>query len=174
MGDKSCGHDYVTVGRIQGHYGVKGWVKIYSYTDPRDEILDYIPWYVASAQGFVPVKIMDGRAHGKIIVAQLEGVQDRDQATAWLEKDIAIKREQLPELSPGEYYWTDLIGLQVKSDNGKLLGVVKQLMSTGANDVIVVTGPDGSENLIPFIRDRVVKKVDVVNKCIVVDWDSDY
>src|SRR5690606_14411485 len=116
-------------------YGVKGWLRIYSYTEPRDNILQYNPWQLRLPDGWRSVEVLAGRSHGKGVIAQLAGCEDRDQAARWVEAEIAVRRAQLPATPEGEYYWRDLVGLRVVNTEGEVLGVVDHLLETGANDV---------------------------------------
>lgn len=166
---------FVIVGKISSAYGIKGWVNIYSYTDPVTNILDYQPWYLSArqrGQEWRPVKIVNGRAHGKNVVAQIEGCNDRNQAELYRGLEIAIHRDQLPEPEENEHYWVDLVGLKVVNLQGQELGIVDSLMETGANDVLVVKG--NKEHLIPYVQDEFIKQVDLENRCITVDWDPDF
>ena len=160
------------VGRISGVFGVKGWVKVYSYTDPRDNIVNYPCWYLKRGGQWQPVELEAGRKHGKAVVAKLEGVDDREAALALRDVDIAIDRAQLEKLGPEEYYWADLIGLRVVTLEGVELGRVERLMETGANDVLVVEGD--RERLIPYIRDQVIASIDLEAGEIRVDWDPEF
>ena len=166
--------DLIHVGRISGLHGVKGWVKIFSYTDPREGILKYEPWLVKFAGEWRQFKLVAGRAQGKGVVAQLEGYNDRDLAATLMNCDIAITREQLPKAKRGEYYWIDLVGLEVINLEGEQLGAVTKVMATGANDVLVVAGVDGEELLIPFVQEVYVMDVDLEAKRLTVDWQLDY
>ena len=166
--------DLIHVGRISGLHGVKGWVKIFSYTDPRDGILKYNPWLVKYAGEWRRLKLMAGRAQGKGVVAQLEGYNDRDLAATLMNCDIAITREQLPKPKRGEYYWIDLVGLDVDNLEGERLGKVVKVMATGANDVLVVDGVNGEELLIPFVQEVYIMNVDLEEKQLTVDWQLDY
>jgi 16S rRNA processing protein RimM len=162
----------VVVGRISGVHGVRGWIKVYSFTSPRRRILDYSPWHVETAAGGRQFRVEEGRMQGKGVVARLEGITDRDQAGALVDAEIALERTQLPALPDGEYYWIDLIGLEVVTVSGQPLGAVTDLMETGANDVLVVRGE--RERLIPFLPDRVVQAVDRGAGRITVDWDPEF
>lgn len=162
----------VLVGRISGLYGVRGWVRVYSDTEPRDNILRYTPWLVARAGGWVETAVLEGRRHGKGIVARLDGIADRDQAAALLGAEVAILRDQLPVLARGEYYWSDLIGLAVVNREGIGLGRVEHLMETGSNDVLVVRGE--RERLIPYLPEDVILEVDRAEGILRVDWDPEF
>jgi 16S rRNA processing protein RimM len=162
----------IVIGRIAGLFGVKGWVKLLSWTEPRDKITEYSPWQVQIDGQWREWKMAEGQAHGKGVIARLEGITDRDQAAALMGSDIAVWRSQLGKTRPGEYYWVDLLGLDVQLADGRTLGKVDGMMATGANDVMVVKGE--RERLIPFIHGQVVKSVDLDKRLIQVDWDPDF
>ena len=171
--DQPCATDpLVPVGRISGVYGVKGWVRIYSFTAPRDNILQYNPWQIHLPAGWQSVEVLEGKAHGKGVIARLAGCEDRDAAARWMDAEIAIRRSQLPETQAGEYYWSDLIGLRVITGAGEELGTVDHLLETGANDVLVVLGD--RERLIPYVVGEVVTEVDLVARELRVDWDPEF
>ncbi|MGD8378525.1 MAG: ribosome maturation factor RimM [Gammaproteobacteria bacterium] len=162
----------VTLGRICGLFGVRGWVKVFSYTDPRENIVNYSPWLVRLGGEWRSFRVLEGRRQGKNVIARLEGIDDRDQAMPLLHAEVAIERAGLPELAAGEYYWADLQGLEVVTVGGLILGRVDQLLETGANDVLVVQGE--RERLIPWVRGEVVRKVDTAAGRIEVDWDPEF
>lgn len=167
------GNGFVTLGRVSGFHGVRGWVKIHSETDPRDNIVRYSPWYLDRGQGWERQELDGGRAQGKGVVAKFAGCDDRDQATEWQGAIIAVRRDQLDDsLDEGEYYWTDLEGLEVVTVDGVVLGRIDHLFETGANDVMVVSGE--RERLLPYLWDQVVKEVDLENRRMVVDWDPGF
>jgi 16S rRNA processing protein RimM len=163
--------DLICVGNITGVYGVKGWVKVYSDTSPRENIVNYGPWRLATGDEMRIISV-SGRLQGKNVVARLEGIDQRDQAIDLVGSKIYILPEQLPQLNDGDYYWSDLIGLEVESLDAEPLGTVETMMETGANDVMVLHGD--RERLIPFVIDDVVRLVDLANKRVVVDWKPDY
>lgn len=164
--------DVLIVGRISGLYGVRGWVRIYTYTDPRENILEYTPWLIDRDGQWVSINVEEGRVHGKGVVAKLVGCDDRTAAALLIGRDISIRREQLDLLCPGEYYWADLEGLRVVTVNGIELGVVDHLFETGANDVVVVRGE--RERLLPFVHGDVVRRIDLQHGVMEVDWDPDF
>ncbi len=163
--------DLIVLGKVTGLYGVRGWVKVYSHTQPRDGILDYNPWLLKTAQGWQSVKRVGGRVHGKGIVVCFDGYQDRDLAATLLGAEIAVRPAQLPDLKD-EVYWRDLVGLRVETTLGVDLGHVDHLFETGANDVVVVKGE--RERLIPWIPQQVVVDVDLAAGLIQVDWDPEF
>ena len=162
----------IVIGRVAGHFGVRGWFKIQSWTEPREKIVEYRRWLLQTGDGWQERQVTAGRAHGKNVIAHVQGVDSREQAAELIGADIAIRREQLPKTGPGEYYWADLVGLRVQLLDGRELGRVKNLLATGANDVLVVQGEH--EHLIPFLRGRVIKDVDLDAQVMRVDWDPDF
>lgn len=159
----------VVLGRISGLFGVRGWVKVYSYTEPREAVLNYGRWLLSDRDGWQEATVAEGRRHGKSIIARLAGVVDRDQAAELIGTEIAVWRDALPETEDGEFYWSDLEGLTVTHRDGTELGKVAYLLETGANDVLVVQGE--TERLIPFVMDDVILGVDLANGRIEVDWE---
>jgi 16S rRNA processing protein RimM len=152
---------------------VQGWVRIFSYTRPRENIIAYQPWFIKSGEGnWTEQTLANGRRHGKGVIAQLTDCTDRDAAHALIGNEIAVQREQLPEAAVGEYYWSDLIGLQVINTQDEKLGTVDHLLETGANDVLVLKGDQ--ERLIPFVMEQVVLQVDLEKGVIRVDWDKEF
>ncbi len=164
----------VVLGRISGLHGVRGWVRVFSYTEPRDEILAHPVWSLRTAAGWRRMPLAEGHAHGKGVIARLEGCTDRDAAAALVGADIAIARSALPVLEEGEYYWADLIGLEVVDLGERALGTVVRLMETGANDVLVLRDAAGEERLIPYVPGPIVHDVDLEARRIRVDWEPDY
>ena len=130
MTDQSS--ELIIIGRISGLYGVKGWVKIFSHSEPREKILEYSPWLVQSREGWQVMEVEEGRRHGKGVIVRLKDYTDRDKARTLIGKDIALTRDQLPELEEGNYYWSDLEGLKVISSQGGELGLLDHLIETGA------------------------------------------
>jgi 16S rRNA processing protein RimM len=163
---------FVTLGYVSGVHGLKGWVKVYSYTDPRDAILDYQPWRLGPpGKAGKDVCIDSGQPHGKTLIAALPGVSTPEQARALVGHEIRVAREALPAAGPGHWYWSDLVGLSVVNLDGTRLGTVKNLIETGANDVMVLEGE--RERLIPFVNEQVVRSVDLEEQTIRVDWHPD-
>lgn len=162
----------VVLGRIEGLFGVKGWVKVFSYTEPRHNIAAYTQWDLQHDAGRMSATVEACEARGKGIVAKLLGVDDRDVAALWVGAEISVLRETLPEPEPGRYYWADLEQLEVRTVSGVSLGRVHHLLATGANDVLVVRGE--RERLIPFVEGQAVKKVDLDQGVITVDWDPEF
>ena len=162
----------VTLGRVNGLLGVKGWLKIYSYTDPRDSIVGFSTWVLRTGADEQTVELEDGRKHGRTVVVKLKAIDDRDQAEALVGADIAVERDALAPCDPGEYYWTDLEGSTVVTAQGESLGRLDHLFETGGHDVMVVIGD--RRRLIPFVQEKVVREVRLEQHIIVVDWDPTF
>ena len=145
---------------------------MFSYTEPRDNILAYKPWLLKKGSQDSTVEVTSGQLQGKSVVAQIEGISDRDQAFALIGWDVYISHEQLPPPAKDEYYWADLIGLEVETLEGLQLGKVDSLIETGANDVLVVKGEQ--ELAIPFLQGQTVKSIDLAAGKMIVDWDADF
>jgi len=162
----------INVGRISGVFGVKGWVKIFSFTDSRESILQYSPWLLKKGAETRTIAVINGKLQGKAVVAQLDGINDRDQAASIMGWDIFITPDQLPKAAKGEYYWSDLIGLNVETIQGVQLGIVDSLLETGANDVLIVKGE--RERVIPFLQGQTIMVIDLDAGRMIVDWDPDF
>lgn len=142
--DSGTDNEYVTLGKIIGFFGVKGWVKVHSDTNPRQNIVNYPQWWLGGSRNRQPIKVIAGKRSGKNVVARLDGIDTREKAELLLGKEIAVTRSMLPELDENEYYWTDLIGCEVATLQGVVIGPVERMFETGANDVMVVTDHRGS------------------------------
>ena len=163
----------ILLGRVTGAFGVRGDVKLESWTEPRAQIFRYQPWILRSANGVErELRGAKGRDTGKHVVATLPGCDDRDAAEALRGTEILVPREALPPPAPGEYYWVDLEGLRVVTLEGVDLGEVSHLLSTGANDVLVAQAE--RERMIPFVQPDVVRSVDFDAGVVTVDWDADF
>ena len=159
----------VVLGRIAGLFGVKGWVKVFSYTDPREAVLNYPRWLLSAGDGWREATVAEGQRHGKTVIARIDGYVDRDQAARLIGTEIAVQRDELPAAQDGQFYWSDLEGLRVVHRDGTELGRVAYLLETGANDVMVVQGE--KERLVPFVMDEVVIGVNLAEGWIDVDWE---
>lgn len=190
-------NDRLVVGKIVGAFGIKGWLKVKSFTSPEKNIVAYSPWrLIPSAKGLA--KVGQQKAALKLqehyecdahnlrpqgLVVHLKGIDDRNLAEALVGLEIEADASLLPSLDAGEYYWHQLIGLQVVTEfEGQVaaLGLVTGLMETGANDVLVVKGKGGDqsldqrERLIPYVPEQYVKKIDLQAQTITVDWDPEF
>lgn len=167
----------LTLGRVAGVYGIKGWLKLQSYTRPIDNLLDYQPWWIDKGEGF-EASLVDGKVHGSGLIASLSGpdgapITDRDAAAQLIGAAIQVDRSVLPEPEEGEYYWFDLVGLEVRNVEGAMLGKVTDVTSNGAQDVLVMRDDD-TERLIPFVQGPLIKSVNLDQGLIVVDWQPDF
>jgi len=165
--------DYIHLGEISGVFGVRGWVKVFSHTAPRKNIVKYKIWQLVSHRDdYKSVKVLNGRQQGKGVVAQLEGITDPNQARLFIGTKIYINKHQLAQLRKDEYYWSDLEGLTVITTLGVNLGKVAWLFETGNNDVLVVEGE--RERYLPYIVDDVIISVDLQASEMIVDWDPEF
>ncbi|WOT04326.1 ribosome maturation factor RimM [Shewanella youngdeokensis] len=169
----------VILGKLGSSYGIKGWLKITTYTDSVEGIFDYSPWLLKVEGEWREVKVLQWRMQGKAVVACLEGVETRDQAQALTNCEIAVTTEQMEDLPEDEFYWRDLIGCEVVNTKGYNMGKVQEIVETGSNDVLLVkaNAKDGfgkAERMIPFVTEQFILKVDLTAKQILVDWDPDF
>ena len=163
----------ITVGRLHGAFGVRGEVKLESFTDPERAIARYQPWILRDARGVErPCEGASVRAGGNGLIASLPGIDDRDAAESTRGTDVLVPRSALPPPAPGEFYWVDLEGLRVVNLEGADFGTISHLFSTGANDVLVAQGE--RERMIPFVQPDVVQSVDFEAGIVTVDWDADF
>lgn len=163
----------VVMGRVAGAQGIQGWIKVQPYTAEPEGLLDYRSWWLGDEkQGWRELDVLNSSLHGRGLIAQLMGCSDRNTAETYKGLLIAIPRSRMPAPDEDEYYWTDLIGLEVRNLEDQRLGVVDKLQDTGANQVLCVKGERG-EVLIPFIASA-VREVDLEDKFIRVDWQADY
>ncbi|VXB73983.1 Ribosome maturation factor RimM [Luteimonas sp. 9C] len=163
----------IQVGKVHGAFGVRGEVKLESFTEPRSAIFRYQPWVLRDARGIErECEGAKGRETPKGVVATLPGVEDRDGAEATRGLEVFVPREALPPPRPGEYYWVDLEGLRVRNVEGVDFGVVSHLFSTGANDVLVAQGE--RERMIPFVLPDYIVSIDFDAALVTVDWDPDF
>ncbi|HJR75002.1 MAG TPA: ribosome maturation factor RimM [Luteimonas sp.] len=163
----------VLLGRIVGAFGVRGELKLESFTEPKTAIFRYQPWTLRDAQGRERASQgARGRETPKGVVATLPEVADRDAAEALRGTEVWVARSALPPPKEGEYYWIDLEGLRVVNREGAEFGRVSHLFSTGANDVLVVQGD--RERMIPFLMPDYIVSIDFGAGLIVVDWDPDF
>ena len=170
----------LVVAKITGCYGIKGWVKVHSYTDPPENFLEFGRWQLRRRGNYEAIEFDRGKRHGKGLVAHIAGVDDRTLAESYRGLEVAVPEGSLPQLQEGEYYWRDLQDLQVWCQDGDdrvLLGTVDYLIDTGANDVLVVKACDGSidsrERLIPWLSGNTVTQVSLEQGLIEVDWFLD-
>ncbi|KTC65277.1 16S rRNA processing protein RimM (plasmid) [Legionella adelaidensis] len=164
--------DWIVVGRFGRPHGIKGLVSVISFTEPRENILRYLPWHVRKANQWLAINVQHVEAGSKTILARVEGYSEREEVAALTNLEIGIQAERLPPLKAGEYYWHQLIDMQVVNKEGISLGKIVEIMPTGANDVLVVVGE--KRYLIPFLQDMYVLGVNETTRIITVDWDADF
>ncbi|QDP00530.1 ribosome maturation factor RimM [Thalassotalea sp. PS06] len=169
----------IILGKIGAVYGIKGWLKIHSYTEEPEAIFDYSPWILNLGGNKLNVEVSEWRRHNNGLIAKFSDINDRNDAQLRTGAEIIVADEQLPELPEGEFYWRDLIGMDVVNEQGYNFGKVTDIMETGSNDVLVVKANRNDafgkkERLIPYLEDQVIKSVSLDNKQIDVDWDPGF
>ena len=167
------------MGRVLAPHGVKGWIKVQPFTASPESLAGYGHWWLSDGEGWIETEIAEVAVHGADVVARPAGCADRDQAVQYRGREVAIPREAFPEAGEDEFYWADLVGLEVVNMQGEVLGAVAGLLSSGVQDILRVCegksggGKGGDERLIPFVE-AVVKKVDLEAGRIEVDWGKDW
>lgn len=161
------------MGRIAAPYAVKGWVKVQPFTECIDGLLDYPEWQVGRGVHWQSRHLAEGKLHGQVLLAKLEGIEDRVAAESLVGQEIAVSRNELPEPDENEYYWDRLVDLMVVNPRGTLLGRITGFLESGAHDILRVQGEDGVERLIPFVA-AIVLNVDEVAGRVTVEWEADY
>lgn len=169
----------VVFGKLGTVYGIKGWLKVNSFTDVAEQIFDYQPWQLKINGQWKAVKVSDWKRHNTSLICKLDGVDQREEAMALANIEIGADPEKLPALPEGEFYWRDLMGCQVVSTDGYDFGEVTDMMETGSNDVLVVKANvrdafGKKERLIPFIEEQVILNVDLTARKIKINWDPDF
>ena len=159
------------MGRVSAPHGIKGWIKVQPFTQQMDGLLGYPEWWLARDGEWHQHRIAESAVHGTLVLARVEGCSDREAAAALKGAEVAIPRRLLPENREGEYYWSDLLGIEVLNRRGERLGRVAKVLETGANNVLVLEGE--KELLVPFV-DNVILNVDLARGCLSVDWELDY
>ncbi len=157
----------IVIGRFGAPYGVKGWIKVFSYTDPTDNILDYTNWHIKKKKSVQPIDIEAKKPHGNAFIAKIKQYDTPETVRVLTNKLIIIDRNQLPDLEGDEYYWTDLTGLTVVTEDNVELGTIDHLFETGSNDVMVIKDNQNKEHLLPYTND-VVKSVDLDKQQMIV------
>jgi len=165
-------HDWIIIGRFGRPQGLKGLVRVISFTEPQHNITNYVPWYTRLNNTWQQITVLDIERHNKFILVQIKGYQQREQLSLLTNLDIAVPRSQLPNLPAGEYYWHQLMGMKVVNKDGLILGDVTDLLETGSNDVLVVSGE--KRHLIPYILGDFIVHIDDEKRVITVDWDVDF
>ncbi len=164
----------LTMGRILGPWGVKGWIKIAPFTAAPDALCDYPKWWIGSGDDWREVNVEMVDAHADTVVAKLEGFEVRETVARLKGLEVAVPREALPEAGENEVYWDDLVGLDVVNLQGERLGRVSEVFSNGAHEVLRVAEPGRKdERLLPYVE-PVVREVDLTGARIVVDWGADW
>ena len=166
-------NELIIVGRLASPYGLQGWLKIISFTNPPQNLLDYKTIQIQHHSKWHSHDIEGGKCHGKFLVIKIPHCNDRETAREYTNDLIAVPRHTLTPLKKDEYYWADLIGLSVINQKNSKLGVIDSLLETGSNDVMVVIDEHNHERCLPYTS-LVVKQIDLQNKIMIVDWDENF
>ncbi|MEH6346201.1 MAG: ribosome maturation factor RimM [Bermanella sp.] len=165
------------IGKVTGVYGIKGWVKVYSHTEPMENIFSYGEWFVNMNGHWTSVKVSNWRPHGKGLVAALDDCQDRTLAQKYCQCEVAVLKDALPSSDDGEYYYHQLESLLVVTTDDVVLGRISHLFNTGANDVMVVKpckeSVDGRERWLPY-ADPCLQTINLEDGVVKVDWDPEF
>tara|TARA_B110000438_G_C15625656_1_gene568592 strand:+ start:132 stop:638 length:507 start_codon:yes stop_codon:yes gene_type:complete len=162
----------IIIGKVIGLHGIKGWLKVLSYTSPPENIFNYQSLIIPNQNMEDIFNIENSRKQGKKILIKLDGIDDRTSAESLKESKIYIFRLDLPELSEDIYYWEDLLGFNVFNQNNIKLGLVDSFIETGSNDVLVVRSEKTKNILIPFLMNKSIKEVNLESKLIIVEWED--
>ena len=160
----------IYLGKITGAHGIKGWLKIQSFSSPPENILNYPQWIINNQGEEDFYSIEQGRKQNNKIVVKLEKIDDRNTAESLINSKIQILRSDLPKLSNENYYWSDLVGLSVLNSEEKVIGKIESLIETGANDVMVINALKDERILVPFVMHEIIKEVNVELNYIKIDW----
>lgn len=173
--DQGSAERRVILGHVGGAFGVAGWVKLKSYTDPPGNILRFPVWWLRrkGESHWREVRLIEGCAVASGLRARLEGITTREAAAAWRGAEIGVWRNELPALGPGEVYWDDLPGLMAYSTTGERLGEVADIRASPAHPLLRIMTSDARELLVPLVRER-IKSVDLAARRLVVDWQSEW
>jgi 16S rRNA processing protein RimM len=162
----------VVLGKIAGTFGVLGWVKVSSYTEPANNLLQYPVWRVRRNSEWLALEVSGGRITGKGILAKLTGIDTPEDAKLWVGSELGVWRREMPPTLPNEYYLSDLEGLEVVNASGETLGRIDHFRSTPSSTVVVVRRQGHPEQWVPFVKERIVR-IDLPGKCVVLDWPAD-
>ena len=160
----------VVLGRIGAPFGVQGWVKVQSYTDPLEGITGYPVWELHRGVSLSRKAVLDWKRAGPGVAVRLGGVETREAAQALTGAEVRVERADLPPTAPGEYYWHDLVGLDAYSLEGVPLGRVAGVLDMPAHPVLVLEGD--RERLVPLVRERLAA-VDFDAGRLELDWHPD-
>lgn len=161
----------VVIGVVGSSFGIEGWVRIHSFTDPQENCLDYLPWEIKQQGQWTPIEVTATKRQGKDILAKFAGYSDREAVRQLTNAELGVDKEKLPPAGDNEFYWSDLEGLNVVNKDNQVLGTVERVFSNGANDVLVVMG--AKKHLLPYVS-HVILSVNLAEKRITVDWDPDF
>ncbi len=172
-------NEKMIVGKLGATYGIRGWLKVHSFTEQVESIFEYSPWFINQKGNWVELKVTNWKRHNKGYVCKFENIDDRENAHQLVNFEINVNSAVLPELSEDEFYWRELFGMKVITTKGYDLGEVSDILETGSNDVLVVKANlrdafGQKERLIPFLEEQVIINIDREAQRIEVDWDPGF
>jgi len=163
------------VGKVGKSYGILGWITIFSFTEKKEKIFDYLPWFFLKDNKWIQIYLKNWKKYNKNFIILIKNIYDRSTVMQFTNSDIIIDKNQLPFLKKNEYYWYDIINYQVINTNQIYLGQVTDLLRTKYNDILIVKNKKNKNNhqntLIPFIEKKIIKKIDLSKKIIIVIWN---
>ena len=173
--DVHAQEEWIVVGKFGQVHGIKGLIKVISFTEPRENILNYEPWFIKNKTSWQSIEINQALTHTKDILVGIKGYAEREDVAVLTNQEIAVPKSALPLLASDEYYWHELVGMRVIQRDQTELGMVVEIIATGSNDVLIVTSDHGTQRyLIPYLVDEVIIEVSRPKRCITVDWDLDF
>lgn len=165
-------NSWIVVGKFGRPQGLSGFVRVFSFTEPKDNLYDYMPWHAEIAGSLQLLEPVEFKKNTKFDLVKIAGFEKRELAEQLTNIEIVIEREQLPDLPNDEYYWHQLFGMTVENTQGVVLGTVKDMLATGANDVMIVDGK--KRHLIPYVQKEFILNIDNAKNLITVNWDEDF
>jgi 16S rRNA processing protein RimM len=164
------GREPVVLGRVGAPFGVQGWVKVFSYTDPPEGIVSYPAWDIVRGTEIRRMTVLESKRAGQGMAVRLEGIDSREAAQMLSGAEVQLDRSELPAPEAGTYYWHDLVGLAASNRDGQALGRVEEILEFPAHPVLVLRGD--RERLVPLVPERLVA-VDLAAGTVTVDWHPD-
>jgi len=172
MNNRVDSENHIVIGRIGSTYGIKGWLKVQSFTAPETNIFDYQPWLYQKRGQWVVLECDTFEAKPERLLIHIKGYDNPEMAKQLTGLEIATTRDQLPKLPKGEYYWHDLIGLEVVTTKQVSLGKVKNILSNAAHPLLEIQGE--KQHLLPLLFDKFIVEVNLSERKIIADWDPEF
>lgn len=162
------------IGKVGKPYGILGWITIFSFTERKEKIFDYLPWFFLKQERWIKIQLQGWKKHKNNFIIHVHNVSDRSQSSEFTNSNIIISKHKLPKLKKNEYYWNNIINYQIFNTNQCYLGKVISLIRTQYNDILVVKNQlkiCKNKILIPFIEKKIIKNIDTKHQVITVKWN---